>query len=324
MAHGDAVRAPMRHFGSASERVGACQVQPFCSIQSNLEMLTRAVVWEFSGLDRLEVNAKHTFGLVPEFAYPEFSIAWPFALAYLGLWIQFDVAKERTKRHRSADRIMVIRRDQRVEVTAQSARNGKTLAIEFRAGLPPTELRHNDIVSQLARDSRHKAGLAHARADADPISVQNALRIRQSRTEFGDRIGRALAKRNQAAVLAMAIEAVLGRAKHVGEATVSRCLCIARRVRRLDESGQRRLAMSQKLLRIEFDALCFRAEALHAGGGSARIFFLGGINRVCHAFWALAQLSDGDARRFKDVIPARFKIAPKERLAHPKPAGQIE
>ena len=51
--------------------------------------------------------------------------------------------------------------------------------------------------------------------------------------------------------------------------------------------------MSQKLLRIEFDALCFRAEALHAGGGSARIFFLGGINRVCHAFWALAQLSDG-------------------------------
>jgi len=121
-------------------------VQPFCSIQSNLEMLTRAVVWEFSGLDRLEVNAKHTFGLVPEFAYPEFSIAWPFALAYLDL-DRFKLINDLFG-HSAGDEVLQQVCKRITDVVSGSIKVGRVGGDEFTIVLPDTKMALAALVCQ--------------------------------------------------------------------------------------------------------------------------------------------------------------------------------
>ena len=125
-------------------------------------------------------------------------------------------------------------------------------------------------------------------------------------------------------MLAVAVEAVLGRAQHVGEAALSGRPGVARRVRGLYEARDGRLAVAQQGFGVELDAARGRVEAAHAGGRFARVLPLARVDVAGHAFGPLAQLRHRETQWLEDVIPPGLQAAAEECVAHAEALREVE
>ena len=95
MAYGDAVAAPMRHGGRPGQRVRPRDRGAVPSVQFDLDMLSRTVVWQFNVVQGFKVDTQHAVGFPTQLADAKVAITRPLSLAHLDERVQLDVAQKR-------------------------------------------------------------------------------------------------------------------------------------------------------------------------------------------------------------------------------------